>query len=257
MGNAIVISIANQKGGVGKTTTSLCLTVALNKLGKKVLLLDMDPQSSLTVAIGLEPETIKSTLYNALVQEMDIKKLILKDDVGLFNFVPCSPDLSLAEQELISIFGRETRLKESIQPVLDEYDFVIIDCPPSLGVLTINALVASDYVIAPMSPEYLAIRGFSLLTDTMSKIKKMNANIKLLGILFTLYDSRTTHHKDAVIEMTKSYPVFIEKIKRSVKFPDAMAAGLPIQEFDSNFEGAAEYDRLAVEVLKCLKNHHS
>lgn len=245
-----VISISNQKGGVGKTTTSLNLTTALNKLGKKVLLLDLDPQSSLTIAIGLEPENVTYSLYNALIQDVDIKKLILKDEAGLFHFVPGSLDLSIAEQELITVIGRESKVKDALDPVINDYDFVVIDCPPSLGLLTINALVASDYVIAPTSPEYLAIRGFNLLEQTMAKIKKLNRNIELLGILFTLYDNRTTHHKDAVAEMKKSYPVFNQFIKRSVKFPDSMAAGLPIQEFDGNFEGALAYDKLAEEVIE-------
>ena len=244
---AQVIAVSNQKGGVGKTTSTLNLGVALTELGMKVLMIDLDPQASLTISIGLEPENLKKTIYNALVEEEDIKKLILFDE--LLYFVPSTIDLSAAEMELVSEVGREFKLKEALEPVKDEFDYILIDCPPSLGLLTINALVACDVVIVPMAPEYLALRGFNLLEKTMTKVKKLNKKLTLMGILITLYDNRTTHHKDVVAELKKSYPVFNSMIKKSIRFPDAVLAGQPIMTYDPKFDGAVSYQKLAKEVI--------
>ncbi len=244
---AQVIAISNQKGGVGKTTSTLNLGVALTDLGMKVLMIDLDPQASLTISIGLEPENLEKTIYNALVEEEDIKKLILFDE--LLYFVPSTIDLSAAEMELVSEVGREFKLREAIEPVKDEFDYILIDCPPSLGLLTINALVACDVVIVPMAPEYLALRGFNLLEKTMTKVKKLNKKLTLMGILITLYDNRTTHHKDVVAELHRSYPVFHSMIKKSIRFPDAVLAGQPIMTYDPKFEGSVSYQKLAKEVI--------
>lgn len=244
---AQTIAMSNQKGGVGKTTSTLNLGVALTELGKKVLMIDLDPQASLTISIGLEPENLEKTIYNALVDDVDIKKLILFDE--LLYFIPSTIDLSAAEMELVSEVGREFRLREALDAVKDEFDYILIDCPPSLGLLTINALVACDGVIVPMAPEYLALRGFNLLEKTMTKVKKLNKKLTLMGILVTLFDNRTTHHKDVVAELQKNYPVFNSMIKKSVKFPDAVLAGQPIMTFDGKFEGAVAYQELAKEVI--------
>lgn len=244
---AQVIAVSNQKGGVGKTTSTLNLGVALTELGRKVLMIDLDPQASLTISIGLEPENLEKTIYNALVEEEDIKKLILFDE--LLYFVPSTIDLSAAEMELVSEVGREFKLKEALEPVKDEFDYILIDCPPSLGLLTINALVACDAVIVPMTPEYLALRGFNLLEKTMTKVKKLNKKLTLMGILITLYDNRTTHHKDVVAELKKSHPVFHSMIKKSIRFPDAVLAGQPIMTYDPKFDGAVSYQKLAKEVI--------
>jgi len=244
---AKIIAMSNQKGGVGKTTSTLNLGVALTELGKKVLMIDLDPQASLTISIGLEPENLEKTIYNALVDDVDIKKLILFDE--LLYFIPSTIDLSAAEMELVSEVGREFRLREALDEVKEEFDYILIDCPPSLGLLTINALVACDVVIVPMAPEYLALRGFNLLEKTMAKVKKLNKKLTLMGILITLFDNRTTHHKDVVAELQKSYPVFNSMIKKSVKFPDAVLAGQPIMTFDRKFEGAIAYQELAKEVI--------
>lgn len=244
---AQIIAMSNQKGGVGKTTSTLNLGVALTELGKKVLMIDLDPQASLTISIGLEPENLEKTIYNALVDDVDIKKLILFDE--LLYFIPSTIDLSAAEMELVSEVGREFRLREALDQVKDEFDYILIDCPPSLGLLTINALAACDFVIVPMAPEYLALRGFNLLEKTITKVKKLNKKLTLMGILVTLFDNRTTHHKDVVIELQKSYPVFNSMIKKSVKFPDAVLAGQPIMTFDRKFEGSIAYQELAKEVI--------
>ena len=210
-------------------------------------MIDLDPQASLTISIGLEPENLEKTIYNALVDDVDIKKLILFDE--LLYFIPSTIDLSAAEMELVSEVGREFRLREALDEVKDEFDYILIDCPPSLGLLTINALAACDVVIVPMSPEYLALRGFNLLEKTMTKVKKLNRKLTLMGILVTLFDNRTTHHKDVVTELQKNYPVFNSMIKKSVKFPDAVLAGQPIMTFDRKFEGAVAYQELAKEVI--------
>ncbi|MBU3093760.1 ParA family protein [Clostridium sp. CF011] len=244
---AQIIAVSNQKGGVGKTTSTLNLGVALTQLGKKVLMIDLDPQASLTISIGLEPENLEKTIYNALIDDVDIKKLILFNE--LLYFVPSTIDLSAAEMELVSEVGREFKLREALDPVREDFDYVLIDCPPSLGLLTINALVACDVVIVPMAPEYLALRGFNLLEKTMAKVKKLNKKLALMAILITLYDSRTTHHKDVVEELRKSYPVFHSMIKKSIKFPDAVLAGQPIMTYDRKFEGSVSYQELAKEVI--------
>lgn len=245
---AQIIAMSNQKGGVGKTTSTLNLGVALTELGMKVLMIDLDPQASLTISIGLEPENLEKTIYNALVEDMDIKKLILFDE--LLYFIPSTIDLSAAEMELVSEVGREFKLREALDQVKEEFDYILIDCPPSLGLLTINALAACDGVIVPMAPEYLALRGFNLLEKTMAKVRKLNKKLTLMGILVTLFDNRTTHHKDVVTELQKNYPVFNSMIKKSVKFPDAVLAGQPIMTFDRKFEGSISYQELAKEVIE-------
>lgn len=244
---AQIIAVSNQKGGVGKTTSTLNLGVALTELNKKVLMIDLDPQASLTISIGLEPENIGKTIYNALVEGVDIRKLILFND--LLYFVPSTIDLSAAEMELVSEVGREFKLKDSLDEVKDDFDYILIDCPPSLGLLTVNALVACDVVIVPMAPEYLALRGFNLLEKTIAKVKKLNKKLTLMGILITLYDNRTLHHKDVVAELQKNYPVFKSMIKKSIKFPDAVLAGQPIMTYAPKFEGSASYQSLAKEVI--------
>ncbi len=244
---AQIIAVSNQKGGVGKTTSTLNLGVALTQLGMKVLMIDLDPQASLTISIGLEPENLEKTIYNALIDDVDINKLILFNE--LLYFVPSTIDLSAAEMELVSEVGREFKLRDALDPVKADFDYIIIDCPPSLGLLTINALAACDVVIVPMAPEYLALRGFNLLEKTMTKVKRLNKNLTLMGILVTLYDNRTTHHKDVVAELKNNYPVFDSMIKKSIKFPDAVLAGQPIMTFDSKFEGSISYQELAKEVI--------
>ncbi|MBU3130001.1 AAA family ATPase [Clostridium tagluense] len=239
--------MSNQKGGVGKTTSTLNLGVALTELGMKVLMIDLDPQASLTISIGLEPENLEKTIYNALIDDVDIRKLILFNE--LLYFVPSTIDLSAAEMELVSEVGREFKLRDALDPVKADFDYILIDCPPSLGLLTINALAACDAVIVPMSPEYLALRGFNLLEKTMAKVKRLNKKLTLMGILITLYDNRTTHHKDVVAELRNSYPVFNSMIKKSIKFPDAVLAGQPIMTFDRKFEGSISYQELAKEVI--------
>jgi chromosome partitioning protein len=243
----LIISIANQKGGVGKTTTTLNLGVALTKLNKKVLMIDLDPQASLTISIGVEPIELKHTIYNALIDEVDIKKVMLYSE-NLY-FIPSTIDLAAAEMELVSEIGRESKLRDILSPIKDDFDYILIDCPPSLGLLTINAFVASDAVLVPMAPEYLALRGFGLLQQTISKVKKLNKTLELMGILITMLDLRTSHHKEIVNELKSKFPVFESMIKKSVKFPDAVLAGQSIIDFDETFDGAEAYKNLAEEVI--------
>lgn len=244
-----IIAIANQKGGVAKTTTTLNLTVALAKLKKKVLMVDLDPQSSLTISIGLEPENLKATIYNALINDIDVKKLILCDEAKFLYFIPSTIDLAAAEMELVAAIGREYKLKNALEPIKDDFDFILIDCPPSLGLLTINALTASDKILVPISPEYLSVRGFNLLEKTIDKVKQLNKSLELMGLFVTMYNSRTTHHKEIVTQLEKDYPVFKSKVKKSVKFPDAVLAGQAIIDFAPKFDGAVAYMNLAKEVI--------
>lgn len=246
-----VIAISNQKGGVGKTTSTLNLGTALVEAGKKVLMVDMDPQASLTISIGLEPEKLQKTIYNAVIKDADdfnISTLILHTD--LLYFIPSTIDLAAAELELVQVMiGRESRLKDHLDKIKNDYDYILIDCPPSLGLLTINSLVAADAVIVPIAPEYLALRGFNLLEKTISKVKRINKDLTLMGLLITMMDTRTSHHKEVIQELQSNYPVFKSMVKKSVKFPDAVLAGQSILDYDKHFEGSEAYRELAKEVI--------
>ncbi|HYE12234.1 MAG TPA: AAA family ATPase [Patescibacteria group bacterium] len=239
-----IISVANQKGGVGKTTTTLNLGMALIEQGYKVLFIDLDPQASLTISIQLEPHTLNKTIYNVLKEE-NIKTAILADRDKFF-FLPSNIDLAAAELELVSEIGRESKLKDALEPIKNEYDYVLIDCPPSLGLLSVNAFVASDYVIIPMACEYLALRGYNLLQNTIKKVSRLNPKIEIMGVLPTMYQN-TIHHKEILEELRSNHKVFSTIIKRSIKFSDCILAGVGMNEFDK--EIAEYYNQLAQEVI--------
>lgn len=251
---AIIYSIANQKGGVGKTTTSLCLGSALAEKGQKVLLVDLDPQAGLTTSLGFNPDSCEVTIYNALInpEHFTLKDLIKETSVSNLHFVPSNINLAGAEGELIGEIGWDRNLKETLLSVIKEYNFILIDCPPSLGILTINALIASDKVIIPVQTEYLAISGLKHLNDIITKVKK-KGNTKLTAkILRTMHDIRTIHSKEVVEELEKIFHgrIFNSVIKRTIKFADATLAGESILSYDKNSEGAIAYRNLAKEVLK-------
>lgn len=245
---ATVIAIANQKGGVGKSITTLNLGYALTTFNKKVLLIDFDPQESLTIALGFEPEKIKVSVYDALIDRMPLGDVIERK--GDLYIAPSHLDLAAAEVILLNEIGRENTLKNCIKPIRSDFDYILIDCPPSLGLLTVNALCASNFVISPVTPEFLALRGFYLLEGSINKVKKINENLALLGILITMFDSRTTHHKEVVNELKSKYPVFNAIIKRSVAFSDATLSGQSLIEFDPRHEGSKEYLEFAKEVIE-------
>ena len=253
-GPARVISMCNQKGGVGKTTTTINLGAALAELGRKVLIVDFDPQGAASAGLGINAHELDSTIYDLLVASRpDIRTVIHETTVEGLDIVPANIDLSAAEVQLVNEVAREQALKRVLRPVLDEYDVILVDCQPSLGLLTINALTASDYVIMPLECEFFALRGIALLTDTISKVAdRLNPDLKILGILGTMYDGRTLHSREVLERVVQAFgdDVFHTVIRRTVKFPETTVAGEPITTYASASKGADAYRMLAREVLR-------
>lgn len=251
---AIIYSIANQKGGVSKTTTSFCLGSALSEKGQKVLLVDLDPQAGLTTSLGFNPDSFDTTIYNALInpEGTTLKNIIKETKVAKLYFIPSNIDLAGAEGELIGEIGWDRNLKEVLSPVIKEYDFILIDCPPSLGVLTANALIASDKVIIPVQTEYLALRGLKHLNEIITKVKKKRNSELNIKVLRTMHDIRTLHSKEVVEELGKIFQgqIYNTVIKRTIKFADATLTGESILSYAKNSEGAIAYRDLAKEVLR-------
>jgi len=248
--SARVISIANQKGGVGKTTTVINLGAALAELGRKVLLIDLDPQSALSVGFGINSYELEETVYSALVDSdsTSLESVIHYEIRPNLDIVPTNIDLAAAEMELISAIGREYILKEILSPVMEHYDYILIDCPPSLGLLTINALTASNSVLIPLQCEYLALRGMRMLIEVIEKVqKKLNPNLKILGILGTMFNARTIHGKEVVEEIRSVFgdKVFDVVIHNSIKFAEAPVVHKSILEYASRHPGAVAYRTLA------------
>ncbi|HEV8025143.1 MAG TPA: ParA family protein [Candidatus Nanopelagicales bacterium] len=252
-GPARIISMVNQKGGVGKTTSTVSLGAALADYGRRVLLVDFDPQGALSVALGYNPNDMELTVYNLITDATcELGDVLVPTDVPGMDLLPSNIDLSAAEIQLVSEVGREYALQRSLASVVDDYDVILIDCQPSLGLLTVNALTASTDVIIPMETEYFALRGVALLTDTINKVMgRLNPDLRILGVLATMYDPRTLHSREVLETVTKAFgdQVFTTVINRTVKFPDAAVAGEPITSFASSSSGAKAYRRLAREVL--------
>ena len=252
-GPARIISMVNQKGGVGKTTSTVSLGAALADYGRRVLLVDFDPQGALSVALGLNPNEMDLTVYNLLTdQQCHVGDVIVNTDVPGLDLLPSNIGLSAAEIQLVSEVGREYALQRALEPIIPDYDIILIDCQPSLGLLTVNALTASSDVIIPMETEYFALRGVALLKDTIDKVSsRLNPNLRILGVLPTMYDPRTLHSREVLETVTQAFgdAVFTTAIHRTVKFPDAAVAGEPITTFASSSSGAKSYRRLAREVL--------
>lgn len=252
-GPARVISMVNQKGGVGKTTSTVSLGAALAGYGRRVLLVDFDPQGALSISFGLNPNEMELSIYNLLTQsDCHVGDVIVSTDVENLDLLPSNIDLSAAEIQLVSEVGREYALGRALTPVLDEYDIILIDCQPSLGLLTVNALTASSGVIIPMECEFFALRGVALLKETIDKvISRLNPNLAITGVLGTMYDPRTLHSREVLETVRGAFGdlVFETVINRTVKFPDAAVAGEPITEFAPGSTGAQAYQQLAREVL--------
>lgn len=252
-GPARIISMVNQKGGVGKTTSTVSLGAALAGYGRRVLLVDFDPQGALSVALGVNAYELELTVYDLLTRpDCHIGDVILATDVPNLDLLPSNIDLSAAEVQLVSEVGREHALARVLAPIVPDYDIILIDCQPSLGLLTVNALAASQGVIIPMETEYFALRGVALLKDTIDKvISRINPGLEIIGVLATMHDPRTLHSREVLQTVQQAFgdAVFQTVINRTVKFPDAAVAGEPITTFAPSSSGADAYRQLAREVL--------
>jgi len=252
-GPARVIAMCNQKGGVGKTTTTINLGAAIAELGRRVLLVDFDPQGALSVGLGVNPHELDKTVYNLLMDsDVGAEDVLLKTNVAGLDLMPSNIDLSAAEVQLVGEVAREQTLGRALAPVLGDYDHVLIDCQPSLGLLTVNALTAANGVIIPLECEFFALRGVALLMDTIYKVQeRLNPKLELDGILATMYDARTIHGREVLARVVEAFDdrVFHTVIARTVKFPETTVAGEPITSYASSSPGAAAYRQLAKEVL--------
>ncbi|GAA4693043.1 ParA family protein [Nocardioides nanhaiensis] len=250
---ARVVSMCNQKGGVGKTTTTINLGAALAEHGRKVLLVDFDPQGSLSVGLGLNPHEMDLTVYNLLMQsDVELHDVVVPSGVPGMDLLPSNIDLSAAEVQLVQEVAREQTLQRVLAPALGEYDVVLIDCQPSLGLLTVNALTASDGVIVPLECEYFALRGVALLKTTIDKVReRLNPKLEIDGVLGTMFDGRTLHGREVMERLVQAWgdQVFHTVIRRTVKFSDSTVAGEPITSYASDSTGADAYRQLAKEVL--------
>jgi chromosome partitioning protein len=248
-GRAKVIAFANQKGGVAKTTTTLNLAVAFAEAGHRVLAVDMDPQGNLTMSQGIDPDVVDRSMYNVLVEHISIREVIRKREID----VACaSIDLAGAEIAMSTQIGRERSLEKGLKPILEDYDFICIDTPPSLGLLTINALTAADKVIVPVQCEYLSMRGLIQLQNTLSMIRQeLNPDVEIEGILPTLVDSRTVHAKEAIEILEENFGdrVFATRIKKTIRFAEAPVKGTSVLKYDPDGVAAKSYRDLAKEVL--------
>jgi chromosome partitioning protein len=252
-GPARVIALCNQKGGVGKTTSAINLGASLAELGRRVLLVDFDPQGALSAGLGVQPHQLDRTTYNLLMdRSVGIEDVLLKTGVPGIDLLPSNIDLSAAEIQLVTEVAREQTLARALAPVAPEYDYVLIDCQPSLGLLTVNALTAAHGVIIPLECEFFSLRGVALLIDTIEKVQqRLNPDLKLDGILATMYDGRTLHGREVFARVLEAFgdTVFDTVITRTVRFPETTVAGEPITSWAPTSTGARAYRNLAREVI--------
>ena len=247
-----IIAIANQKGGVGKTTTAVNLSACLAHMGKKTLLVDIDPQGNATSGIGVEKHDIEQCAYDLLVEEVDVRQVIRPTNIERLHIIPATIQLAGAEIELVPIVSREVRLQKALNPIKDVYDFIIIDCPPSLGLLTINALTSADTVLIPVQCEYYALEGLSQLLNTIRLVQKhLNSNLRIEGVLLTMFDARTNLGIQVIQEVKKYFreKVYETIIPRNVRLSEAPSHGKPIILYDAKSRGAEVYADFAKEVI--------
>ena len=252
-GHGRVIAMCNQKGGVGKTTTTINLGAALAEFGRKVLLVDFDPQGSLSVGLGMNPHEMDLSIYNLLMErDVSYDDVVVPTGVPGMDLLPSNIDLSAAEVQLVHEVAREQTLQRVLAPAIEKYDVILIDCQPSLGLLTVNALTASDGVIVPLECEYFALRGVALLKTTIDKVQeRLNPKLEIDGVLGTMFDGRTLHSREVMERLVHAWcdKVFHTVIRRTIKFSDSTVAGEPITTYASSSAGAESYRQLAKEVL--------
>jgi chromosome partitioning protein len=252
-GPARILAMCNQKGGVGKTTSTINLGAALAEYGRRVLLVDFDPQGALSVGLGVQPHQLEKTIYN-VIMERDVAPdgIIMRTIVDGMDLLPSNIDLSAAEVQLVAEVGREHTLVRVLRPVLPNYDYILVDCQPSLGLLTVNALAASDGVIIPLQCEFFSLRGVALLIDTIDKVReRLNPKLEILGILATMFDPRTLHSREVMARVVEAFGdvVFDAAINRTVRFPETTVAGEPITRWAPRSSAARAYRDLAREVI--------
>ena len=259
-----IVSIANQKGGVGKTTTSINLSTILAKKGRKVLMIDADPQGNASSGVGIDRDEIELSVYDILINDNTLEEVVKKTNIKNLDICPSNINLAGAEVELVSMMSREHRLKEKLDIIKNDYDYIIIDCPPSLGLITLNAFTASDSVLIPVQCEYYALEGLGQLLNTISLVKKhLNKDIEVEGALLTMYDIRTNLSNQVVKEVKKYFndKVYKNVIPRNVKLSEAPSYGMPISIYDPRSKGAKSYEKIVKEFLKNneseIKGKHS
>lgn len=248
-----IIAIVNQKGGVGKTTTAVNLSAAAGALGQAVLLVDMDPQGNSTSGYGINKRSVPASTYDVLINGVSVESALVRTRFQGVDLLPSAMDLAGAEVEMIALSGREARLKEALSPLRDAYDYIFLDCPPSLGLITINALCACDAILVPIQCEYYALEGLSQLMASVRQVKRLyNPAIDVEGVLLTMYDGRLNLTHQVVTEVKKFFPkkVFATAIPRGVRISEAPSYGEPILYYDKNSKGAHAYTQLAKELIK-------
>ena len=252
-GPARVIAMVNQKGGVGKTTSSINLAAALSEYGRRVLMVDFDPQGALSAGLGANPHELETTVYNVMLEkDVTVGDALISTHIPGVDLLPANIDLSAAEVQLVTEVGREQVLARALRTVRDDYDVIIVDCQPSLGLLTVNALTAAHGVIIPLVAEFFALRAVALLKDTIEKVQdRINPDLEIDGVLVTMVDLRTTHSKEVIQRIVEAFgeKVFETVVKRSVKFPDASVAAEPITTYAVKHDGAKAYRQLARELI--------
>lgn len=248
-----IIAIANQKGGVGKTTTSINLSSCLAEAGKKILAIDLDPQGNTTSGLGVDKDDLENTVYELMLDECTIRESIHKTEIENLTLIPSNVNLSGAEIELLGINDKEYILKNAVDYIRDDYDFIIIDCPPSLNMLTVNAMTTADTVLVPIQCEYYALEGISQLIHTIDLVQeRLNSNLRIDGVVFTMYDARTNLSSDVVdtVKENLNATVYQTIIPRNVRLAEAPSHGLPINLYDSKSSGAESYRNLAKEIIE-------
>jgi chromosome partitioning protein len=248
-----IIALANQKGGVAKTTTTINLAASLAVLEQKVLVIDADPQANATSGLGFEPKSIKTSIYECIIDEIDVRKIILNTEIANLDLIPSHIDLVGAEIEMLNLPNREKVLKHTIEGLKDDYDFILIDCSPSLGLITVNALTAADSVIIPVQGEYFALEGLGKLLNTIKIIQnRLNPSLEIEGFLLTMYDSRLNYSNQVYDEVKRHFQdmVFETVIQRNVKLSEASSYGKPVLLYDAASKGAINHMNLAREILQ-------